>query len=191
MHGNTSVVVLNYSHGYMETLSRIHGAFYRMHENPQSIHGDIYRSIKIFTHSSARRYIWNYVIECTRYSIVYTKYPLGYGRAFGRIPGGILVECIKLTINYMKMLTWIRKATRSNTWKYSFWCTKLCIQMPESTHVATWNIEYVKYSYEYLALLTRIWNNQSNTRKYCIGCVRPHNWIYESTHLNIENYSFE
>ena len=94
MHENTSVVVRNYSLGYMETLSRIHGAFYRMHENPQFIHGDTYRSIKLYSFERPKIYL---NLRDRMYKILdwIYKIPLGYMRAFGRILGGLFVECIK------------------------------------------------------------------------------------------------
>ena len=61
MRENTSVVVWNYLIGHMRTLSRIHGAFYRMHETHNQICDDTYRSTKN-THSNA----WKYSIECMK-----------------------------------------------------------------------------------------------------------------------------
>ena len=110
MHENTSVVVWNYSIGYMKTPSRIHGAFYRMHEDPQSIHENIYRSIKI-THSNT----WKHSIECMK--------------SFIRVFESALLAT--WNTEYMKLLPWIHGNIHSDigsnqldTLRYAIECIK-------------------------------------------------------------------
>ena len=194
MHENTSVVVRNYSLGYMETLSRIHGVFYRMHENPQSIHGDTYRSLKFYSFERTKIYLnlrnrmykildWIYKIPAWIYESIRSN----TWRYFCWMHKNSQLTIWKCLLEYVKLPVRIPGNTPSNVRSYVFKCPKVLTWLYETSNI--WNIlmniwhcppGYEKFRRIHGSIVSGAWDHITEHMKVLT-------WIRGNTHSGIWN----